>query len=88
MSVAVFRLDRGEGSDMGGAGDIIGWGARFPSGLCIIDWNLEAFPESERLDNSHTSRYGSFADIEQATKGHVYVTAISDDSGTQVFPDG
>lgn len=51
--------------------DVLGVGVKLPSGLCVVDWNLEAFPPEHRLDNDHHSCYGSFADVEQGTGGTV-----------------
>jgi len=53
--------------------DLMGWGVRFPTGQCFVDWNRRAYPESERLDHPHVSVYGSFADVEQGTGGDVEV---------------
>ena len=56
--------------------DLLGWGVRFPSGTCYVEWNRDAFPEDDRLDHDHVSQYGSLADVEQGTGG--IVTAVSD----------
>lgn len=50
---------------------VMGWGVKFPSGLCYVDWNTEAYPPEDRLDNDHVSMYGSLADVEQGTGGAV-----------------
>lgn len=54
--------------------DLLGWGCEFPRGLCVVDWNLNAFPEENRLDHDHQSRYGSIDDVEQGTGGVVVFT--------------
>lgn len=52
-------------------GSLLGWGARFPSGTCIVEWNLEAYPPEDRLEHNHISQYGSVDDVEQGTGGRV-----------------
>jgi len=54
--------------------DVMGWGIRFPSGWCYVDWNREAYGPEDRLDHPHVSVYGSFGDVEQGTGGDVEVT--------------
>lgn len=54
-----------------GTEDLLGWGARFPSGACYVDWRLEAFDPDDRLQYPHVSRYGSIVDVEQGTGGVV-----------------
>lgn len=54
-------------------GDVLGWGVEFPSGECYVDWNRDAFPEDDRLDHPHVSKYGSIADVEQGTGGKVSI---------------
>lgn len=53
--------------------DVMGWGIQFPSGLCYVDWNREAYPPEDRLDNPHVSEYGSLDDVRQGTGGDVEV---------------
>lgn len=55
---------------------IMGWGVQFPSGMCYVDWNREAYPEEHRLDHPHISQYGSFADVEQGTGGTIEVLQV------------
>ncbi len=65
-----FRVFRdGERTRIDTDDGLLGWGCQFPSGVCIVDWRLEAFPEEDRLDHPHTSRYGSPDDVEQGTGG-------------------
>lgn len=51
--------------------DVMGWGVKFPSGHCYVDWNLDAYAPEDRLDNPHVSVYGSLEDVEQGTGGDV-----------------
>lgn len=67
----LFEVYRTDETRIETLGALLGWGCQFPSGTCIVEWNLEAFPEDDRLDNEHTSRYGSIADVEQGTGGQV-----------------
>jgi hypothetical protein len=53
--------------------DVLGWGVEFPSGECYVDWNRDAFPEEDRLDHPHVSKYGSRDDVEQGTGGNVVI---------------
>jgi hypothetical protein len=67
-----FRVVRDDGrTRVDTDGDVLGWGVVFPSGLCIVDWNREAYPPEQRLDHPHLSHYGSMADVEQGTGGAV-----------------
>lgn len=49
----------------------LGWGVRFPSGGCFVEWNGDAYPPEDRLQRPHVSQYGSFGDVKQATSGIV-----------------
>lgn len=53
--------------------DVMGWGVQFPSGLCYVDWNRQAYPPEDRLDHPHVSQYGSLDDVEQGTAGTVEI---------------
>jgi hypothetical protein len=71
-SVRLFRVVRNEErTRIDTDGNILGWGVEFPSGLCFVDWNREAYPPEDRLDHTHISQYGSRADVEQGTGGDV-----------------
>lgn len=52
---------------------VMGWGVRFPSGRCYVDWNRESYPPEDRLEHPHVSEYGSLDDVEQGTGGDVEV---------------
>jgi hypothetical protein len=51
--------------------DVMGWGIRFPTGWCYVDWNREAYPLEDRLDEPHVSIYGNLDDVEQGTGGDI-----------------
>jgi len=51
--------------------DVMGWGIRFPCGLCFVDWNRRAFPEDDRLEGPHISQYATLSDVEQGTGGKI-----------------
>lgn len=53
--------------------DLMGRGVQFPSGLIVMEWYRDAYPESDRLDNPHQSIYGSIDDLEQGTGGTVHM---------------
>lgn len=53
--------------------DVMGWGIRFPSGWCYVDWNRRAYAAEDRLTHPHVSIYGSIEDVEQGTGGDVKV---------------
>jgi len=70
----VFRVDRDEDrTRVDTDGDTLGWGMQYPSGMCMVDWNREAYPQEDRLQHPHISQYGSFADVEQGTGGSITV---------------
>lgn len=69
-SFMMFRLRSEDGSaDANDPGDVLGWGVRFPSGLCYVDWNRQRFPEHQRFEEPHISMYGSLSDCQQAVSG-------------------
>jgi hypothetical protein len=59
--------------------DLLGWGVRFPSGACYVEWRRASFPEGDRLDHPHVSRYGSVDDVEQGTGGVVRELSLDHD---------
>lgn len=72
MTLEAFRVERDEfRTRVQNTDDILGWGIKFPSGRCYVEWNRSAFPEPNRLDNNHISVYGSFTDVEQGTGGKI-----------------
>lgn len=68
-----FYVYRSDETRLETEGDLLGWGCEYPSGICVVDWNLEAFPPEDRLDHRHVSQYGSIEDVEQGTGGFVEV---------------
>jgi len=77
VSFLAFRVFRDEDrTRIDVDGDVLGWGVEFPSGECYVEWNLEAFPEDDRLDHDHVSIYGSRDDVEQGTGGNVVVQEV------------
>lgn len=62
-----FRLEHSDGR-------VVGYGAEFPSGVCYVEWNREAWPEGERLSHGHQSRYGHVEDVRTATNAEVVFT--------------
>lgn len=53
--------------------NVLGWGVRFPSGLCYVDWNRWAYEPDDRLEQPHVSQYGTLEDVRQGTGGTVEV---------------
>lgn len=73
-TVTVFRvLSDEERTRLEVTEDLLGVGVQFPSGWCMVDWNLEAYEREDRLDNPHYSFYGSLDDVRQGTGGEVDV---------------
>lgn len=66
-----FRVYRTDETRIETGGELLGWGAAFPTGECAVMWNREAFEPDDRLDHEHMSLYGSIADVEQGTGGSV-----------------
>jgi len=67
----LFEVIRTDETRVETDGETLGWGVQFPSGLCMVDWNLKAYPPDDRLDNPHISQYGSPGDVEQGTGGEI-----------------
>lgn len=68
----VFRVERNEErTTLTTPRRTLGWGIRFPSGACFIEWNCDAYPPEDRMQTPHVSQYGSFADVENACSGIV-----------------
>ena len=72
----IYRVLRTDETRIDVDEDVLGWGVEFPSGLCVVDWNREAFPEDDRLDHPHLSQYGSLEDVEQGTGGRIVVDEV------------
>lgn len=53
--------------------EFLGRGVRCPSGLIVLDWNLDAYPAEDRLDKPHQSFYWTLGDLERVTGGEVVV---------------
>lgn len=79
-----FLVRRQTDGDDTAKGDLLGWGCEFPNGPCIVDWRLEAFPEEDRLDHGHESRYGSLKDVKQGTGGTIHMV----DTGETAVAEG
>ena len=69
--IYVFRVVRSDQTRLETIDQVLGWGVEFPSGICVVDWHLEAYPPEDRLDHPHLSQYGSLRDVEQGTGGTV-----------------
>jgi DUF1365 family protein len=79
VTLRLFRVYRDDGrTRIDTDSSVLGWGVQFPSGLCVVDWNLKAFPEEDRLDNPHLSQYGSIEDVEQGTGGAVVTETVKE----------
>lgn len=83
FNVTTLRVERTDETSFETEDDLLGVGAELPSGLIILDWNLEAFAEDNRLDHPHQSIYGSRDDVELATGGRV----VTDDDVEIPTPD-
>lgn len=83
-SLRLFQIvNEGAIEDVDGD-EVLGWGVRFPSGLLVLDWRLEAFPEEIRLEEPHLSLYGSLEDLEVAIGGRVEDLYIGEPTGFSV----
>ena len=54
-------------------GALLALGADMPNAGVYVDWNNDAWPEDDQLEQPHVSDYGTVADLEQATGGVVEV---------------
>jgi len=52
-------------------GNVRAFGTRLPSGTAVLEWNLTAWPEDERLSEDHQSTYGCIEDVQQVADGGV-----------------
>lgn len=59
--------------DDSGQERVLARGVKFPSGSIELEWNQAAWPPERQLSAEHQSSYGSFADIEKVTDGHIIV---------------
>lgn len=72
MSFRTFRVVESEETRIDVDDDLLGWGVQFPdSGDCYVEWFRGAFPEEDRLEEPHVSKYGCLEDVEQGTGGAV-----------------
>lgn len=71
--VTVFRLLRNDKTRLDNVGSVMGWGIAFAESGAFLEWNRSAFPEDERLGESHVSMYGSLEDVEQGAGGKVEI---------------
>lgn len=71
FDLTTLRVERTDETRPETEGHLLGKGVEFPSGKIILEWNLQAFAEADRLKNPHQSIYGSREDVEQATGGRV-----------------
>lgn len=46
-------------------------GTKMPSGLLVVEWVRESFPEEERTDAPVLSQYRNLEDAKQATGGEI-----------------
>lgn len=46
-------------------------GTKLPSGLFVVEWLRESFPEGEQTNDPVVSQYQSIADAQQATGGEL-----------------
>ncbi|MFC5278639.1 hypothetical protein ACFPM1_07710 [Halorubrum rubrum] len=50
---------------------VLGIAVEFPNGGVYADWNVNAWPEGERLRYPHVSIYGSLEDFRQVSEGTI-----------------
>jgi len=79
MTLQLFRVFPSDRTRIDVDDDTLGWGVRFPSGECYVDWNREVFDPEDRLDHPHVSKYGSLEDVEQGTGGDITVEITKED---------
>lgn len=91
MDADVFQIVATEDDDQDLSSDLMGIGVDFPNAGVYVDWNIDAWPDDEQLEEAHVSDYGTLADLEQATGGVVeplatvgaHATATGDDVAEQ-----
>mgnify|MGYP000094326046 CR=1 FL=1 len=50
---------------------VLGIAVEFPNGGVYTDWNVNAWPEDQRLHYPHVSIYGSLEDFQQVSEGTI-----------------
>lgn len=78
FSADVFRLVAGEDSEMFDSGEVLGIGVDFPNHDVFVDWNVDAWPDDQRLGGAHVSVYDTVEDAQQVAQGDIEVVETVD----------
>lgn len=73
FSVDVLEVRQDGDDGPGTAGDLLGMGVDFPESDVYVDWNIEAWPDDQRLSDAHVSIYSTVQDLRGATGNSVEV---------------
>jgi len=82
--VELFRIVQTDGDGPGDMGDELGVGVRFPDSGVYVDWNVDAWPDDERLSGPHVSEYDSIDDANTVAQGEIEELEISAGDGTMI----
>lgn len=81
----LFRIERNGEETIERLGRTKAWGVEFPSGACVVDWKLDAYPDHQRLTGPHVSHYSHITDVLTATNG--IVEPILEVEAEHLYPD-
>lgn len=83
FDATLFELIATEEQEEFETGARLGIGVEFPNSGVYVDWNIDAWPEEERLDGPHVSDYATIDDAKKVAQGEVRELSANDlGSGT------
>ena len=78
FDASLFELVSTEDQEDFETGARLGIGVEFPNSGVYVDWNIDAWPEDDRLDGPHVSEYATVADAQSVAQGEVRELAAGD----------
>jgi len=71
FELTVHRILAPEHNDHDFVEPVLGLVVELPNGGVYADWNIDAWPDDEQLQDPHVSIYGSLDDFEQVSEGRL-----------------
>jgi hypothetical protein len=78
FDASLFELVATEEQEDFETGARLGIGIDFPNSGVYVDWNIDAWPEEERLDGPHVSEYATLDDAQKVAQGDVRELSAND----------